>query len=787
MKNFVKTIIMLLMIVFLGCTSTPSSIGGDASSSETNPVEMMMGKNHFLNEMKKMKTPKGFLPLDWTSVNEVGIIKKDSTSYHEFFIYNDANNTVLILLSASAPYYFLKIESGEAWWHLDAEYQQIINPFNPRPNPEDKKANCTECFFEKGDYEVSIYFTPNEAYYGLVEGQTNVMTNLTQNHRNSKDKKPRIYELIKNSKNVAIFAPDFNEQRTADTFNENIKEGKIRKILYKNTTISTSFMEKISNTKINFPFIIGSAVDLSSLIDEDDLPITIDEKKILNRNYVVYFSLPLGNASNSSERYLSTRSGIVVLVRGNTTKAKEFFKKNGINTDIKLTPKLSFTDQYPNLLINWGILSNINIYISEDGINYNFLTKINNKNYTWSNPARGKKYWIKIVDADNNTEYDINTIVLGKNPSPGDLVTTEILWMGSSTDSSSYSTDEFIEIKNTSTDIIRLDDISIYVDGVKQIFEISFKELPEVDKNLNPGEYFVILNYKNYLFNEDGSGFNLTSNTVKHLVEKSISLGNSGTYNIAIKLNDSTNINNILVDCTKGSNGTRNEHSMVLDNNHNWKTSTHNIGVGTYDSHTFASPGFFATEDIGINAVDPEMGDLIITEILWMGSSTDSKSYSTDEFIEIKNISTKNVRLDNVSIYVDTTEQIEQTDFQSLLENERVLAPGEHFVILNYKNYLFKEDGSGFNLTNNTVKHLVNSSISLGNSGTYNITIKLNDSTNIDNVLVDCTKGTNGTRDEHSMVLDNSNNWITSMQDIGVGTYSPHTYATPGFSATGEK
>jgi hypothetical protein len=56
----------------------------------------------------------------------------------------------------------------------------------------------------------------------------------------------------------------------------------------------------------------------------------------------------------------------------------------------------------------------------------------------------------------------------------------------------------------------------------------------------------------------------------------------------------------------------------------------------------------------------------------------------------------------------------------------------------------------------------------------------------IDKAVFDGNAGSNGTREERSMVLDKQGIWATSIQDMGISYFQGHTFGTPGWSEANE-
>jgi len=174
----------------------------------------------------------------------------------------------------------------------------------------------------------------------------------------------------------------------------------------------------------------------------------------------------------------------------------------------------------------------------------------------------------------------------------------------------------------------------------------------------------------------------------------------------------------------------------------------------------------------------PSLSEIKITEVLWMGSTDGYSNFTSDEFIEIKNISNKYIDISTLNLYVKGVLQIDSTKFSSLQDNFKFLKPNEYFLIINNKSYMFSPNN--FNLDIIGVKYLASTSLSISNTFPYYIEIK-DSNTLLDSVYMNGLYGYNSPGLKKSMVLKNSG-WGTSSYSSFNNIFSTYTYCTPGFA-----
>jgi len=173
-----------------------------------------------------------------------------------------------------------------------------------------------------------------------------------------------------------------------------------------------------------------------------------------------------------------------------------------------------------------------------------------------------------------------------------------------------------------------------------------------------------------------------------------------------------------------------------------------------------------------------EVGDIRITEVLWMGSTDGFNNFYSDEFIEIKNVSGKYIDISNLNLYIKGSLQLDSNSFNSLGNIYKIIGPDKYFLIINSKDYLFSS--SGFNLDMMNLKYIASTSLSISNTFPYYIELKDNIGNIIDNVYMNGSFGYNSLNLKKSMVLK-TYGWSTSSYNLSDNIFSLYTYSTPGF------
>lgn len=580
LRNTIRYSLLLLLLTVFIISGSNCKIFSPPESQE--PVTLGKGASSFLNELSQMSGPLGILP-DIPEFNAYplypstgDIFRMTTANYFEFFVFD--SRRVIVILSLN-PVYYIIINSKDFYWHVFQEYEQI----KAGVTGTSKRKLSDNWFHSVGQYsEVGIAFNPEELYY---------LTSGTNRYR-IRD----LWKLYDAAANVVSFEPTLIEEQMFSDFNAHIAAGKTR-LIYANTCslLPTSYT-LLPAGDVKFGFIVGRNLALTDAI-LDNNNINFVNQQALTRDFAIFFSQPIGNSKNSSFNYLSKRDGVVVILRGNVSKIISHLENEGIpfsRGSGAVNVALTDNEGGNKLDINWGTnISSANVKISRstDGVSFTTVldTNTSGTNYAYNAPARGYMYRVVVTDTGSGVSSDPKDIILGKDPSAGELILTEVLWMGSSNSTTSYTADEFMEFKNTSAFYIRVDNVSLEVSGTSQITPAMFQSVTASYRNLKSGEYFIVVNYKDQLFNESGTGYNLTVAGVKHLVNIDVNLSNTLGYTIRIMLG-AVQIDTMTV--STGNNGALDERSAVRLSNDTWSTSAIDVGVGDFAGHTFCSPGY---------------------------------------------------------------------------------------------------------------------------------------------------------------------------------------------------
>ena len=172
----------------------------------------------------------------------------------------------------------------------------------------------------------------------------------------------------------------------------------------------------------------------------------------------------------------------------------------------------------------------------------------------------------------------------------------------------------------------------------------------------------------------------------------------------------------------------------------------------------------------GITLEEPVAGDMQITEIMWAGSNNDGGTAhsTTDDWIELKNISAKYLTLQNIRL------SREGSSAWNITGITLSLAPGEAAVIARTGSNLFSEK--------TPAKIFVSSSVSLSGSSAYNIVLYDKDSNQMDIVNgSDHYKSACYSNGNYYKSVDRSLGWGCSTATVtGTTNYTTKVFGTPG-------
>ena len=305
-------------------------------------IDLSRGTEHLNIIIGRMNKPFGVWPMsmrskhDTTFQENTNILYKDSSSWNEFFLFD--KKRVVVLLSPSTTTY-LSFYEERFYTRLLREYNQI----KAGKQGQQKKISSTTYFKSIGtDHRIEVYFTPKEFRFN-----TSFKMSQISQHRPRAD----LWRLIESAKRVSMYMPHFEDQQLFDDMRQDINEGKSRLLLAKTHDSSLSNLQT-TQVDLGFSFILGEKLQITSnLLDKQD--INFQNQHELKQDFLALFSLPIGNSHKKEENknLLNTQDGIVVVIRGNINKFKNFILQQQIdlssNTD-SLFEAFNVQYAYPN-------------------------------------------------------------------------------------------------------------------------------------------------------------------------------------------------------------------------------------------------------------------------------------------------------------------------------------------------------------------------------------------------------------------------------------------------------
>ncbi|MBX3720923.1 MAG: lamin tail domain-containing protein [Turneriella sp.] len=391
---------------------------------------------------------------------------------------------------------------------------------------------------------------------------------------------------------------------------------------------------------------------------------------------------------------------------------------------------------------------------------------------------------------------------VGDTANQYDVVISEMHWMGSYNNNlSSDSTDEFVEFYNNTSSAINMSGWKFACTTNGGTTVNSYLTLPS-GALIGPGGYFVVATKSTGAFttaNFYTSSLSITNNSTEcrltngKATPASAYSGQAGfTGNLIDTAGSAAFDSQASMGTNDGTNKIRRsteriDTSAVGNNTTNWRanvyTSTDNTGVAAaYRDQTFASPG-----QSGVVTTTVAAGDVVINEIMWMGSYDNAGAVndSNDEFIELYNKTGSTIALGNwtisgtgiSTITLPGAATIAANGYYVIARNASGAFPSANY----YKSTTLSISNTSFQLELRTPG---NTLIDTANSGAPFAGV--NDTTNkIKKSMERRTTGTNGT-----LVAS----WYTCTAagaNVAAG-YNTKTIATPGavnstpiFSVTG--
>jgi len=270
-------------------------------------LSLIKGEALFINEVFNLFIPQGVISTDLNSRHAnffplfSGIISRTSVDNYEFFVFDD--NVTLIILSED-PFYFLKIESRDFRFHMTNELNQIKAGIYGTS----KSINTQPRYKEVGEYGIEVYFSPKEIKFSSSgKNQYRVIDNNGTTYVD-------LWRLVGAALRNVIYMPSYEEEQLNDDLIDGSEDGQSNIVFTRHAQVSDPSLCNIVSINLNFSIIAGRYLNLTEdLLGSDSL--LFANKEELTRDYIAFFSIPLGN-SKGANNYLATRDGIAVIIRG---------------------------------------------------------------------------------------------------------------------------------------------------------------------------------------------------------------------------------------------------------------------------------------------------------------------------------------------------------------------------------------------------------------------------------------------------------------------------------------
>jgi hypothetical protein len=380
---------------------------------------------------------------------------------------------------------------------------------------------------------------------------------------------------------------------------------------------------------------------------------------------------------------------------------------------------------------------------------------------------------------------------VGDTAAPGQVVISEVMWMGSYNNSQvGDSADEFIELYNNTSSAINLSGwrFACTTNGTNNNSAIT---LPP-GALIAPGGYFVVAAKSTGAFGGSANHFDSKVGVSNSSIE--CKLGNGKTANTVYGIANFGDVIDTIGNNTNGfdsgtwnrgvNNGSPNFIRKSMEridttqsgtNNTNWRSNGYTYGLNTlvdsnFRSNTFASPGASGTFTETAAA-----GDVVINEVLWMGSYDNSGNGQTDdEFIELYNKTASSIDISNWTISGTGISTITIPTGQSIAANGYYVVARNTSMAVTSANYstttAMSINNSAFQLE---LRTSLNTLIDTANDGGAPLA-GVNDATNLYRRSMERKPtGTNGTL---------ASSWQSAFaagSGVAAG-YSSRTIATPG-------
>ncbi len=266
----------------------------------------------------------GILPdTYWNTIQTHNIKGKFIYTYsevtHQFFLFNRKKT---FLLLSTRPLYFIELTSPLFYTHLLSQFLQI------KSGRFGKKQLLKYAPFLKplGQTWIDIYFSPKEINFA-TRGIGKKRIRQTGNQRPPID----IWRLIEAAKKIQAYFPQFADSKMHEDFQNQIAEGKSRKLLAREFHLPE--LDNIPNyaKKTNgppFAFIIGEELELTENLLNGESLFYVNRHELV-RNFIVLFSLPPGNPDGKAS--LNHKNSIVLLIRGDISYFKKFLQQTFVS------------------------------------------------------------------------------------------------------------------------------------------------------------------------------------------------------------------------------------------------------------------------------------------------------------------------------------------------------------------------------------------------------------------------------------------------------------------------
>ncbi len=575
--------ILIILVFNISCAIV------DFKTPDTQyPLEIKKGVGNFKAAIASLPGAYGIVP-DTANFSEYplgNIIKKTTTNNYEFFVFNNAYAYIVLQHDAGGTQtmYYAKIRTGAFYSRLMFEYNQLKAGLNGDDKSRTTVSDYGNWFKDAGgNYKMAIVFSPSDIYVSHYSGS---------GQRRIKE----LWKYMDAAQKAYFFEENFKfADKLKMDFESDVAASKTRKIwTYNNTTGASTPPELITQIavtrEIKFTFLYALNLTMNDNLLESGESIQYVDVDERTRDTVALFSIPCGIGDNGPmDPGTHGENGVVIILRGPDVSKTINYLKTELFGPATINITLSRND--PHLNINWGFTANVDITVERSLDSSSWTTVDTQTDYTGTDydyAAGGGGYYYRVTVTNRDSgNSDTKTTLMAADPSPGDIIFTEVMWMGTNHDGTDEGNDEWFEIKNVSSKIIRMNNVDYYDDGTKKNDISGFN-----NETLIPGEYMLALNDTGHLFGV----YSLSG--IKYVVDAGdINFANTGDtleLRVGATVIDTCNPSG---GWDAGEDSSPPNKSMVLNSSGTWITSTNDVGAagGAYAGETFCSPGYGAT------------------------------------------------------------------------------------------------------------------------------------------------------------------------------------------------